>query len=51
MELGQIAGVREARVSQTVPEALVEFDPAKLTARQVLGAIADTGLHPKEQQP
>lgn len=49
MELGQIAGVREARVSQTVPEATVEFDPARLSARQVLGAIARTGLHPKEQ--
>ena len=51
LALGQLAGVREARVSQTVPEATVEFDPARLTARQVLGAIARTGLHPKQEQP
>ena len=51
LELGQLAGVREVRVSQTVPEATVEFDPARLTARQVLGAIAHTGLHPKQEQP
>ena len=52
LALGQLAGVREARVSQTVPEATVEFDPARLNARQVLGAIARTGLHPRqEQQP
>lgn len=50
MELGQVAGVREARVSQTVPVATVEFDPARLTARQVLAAIARTGLHPKEEE-
>ena len=51
LALGQLAGVREARVSQTVPEATVEFDPARLNARQVLGAIARTGLHPKQEQP
>lgn len=51
VELGQLAGVREARVSQTTPEAVVEFDPERLTPRQVLGAIARTGLHPKELPP
>ena len=36
-ELGKLSGVRLARVSQSPPETVVEYDPAKLDAKQIEG--------------
>lgn len=46
-ELGRLSGVRQARVSQAPPETVVEYDPGKLTDRQIEGAISSLGLQPK----
>lgn len=46
-ELGKLAGVRQARVSQSPPETVVEYDPGKLTDKQIEGTVAGLGLWPK----
>ena len=46
-ELGKLSGVRLARVSQSPPETVVEYDPAKLDAKQIEGTVAGLGLRPK----
>ena len=46
-ELGKLSGVRLARVSQSPPETVVEYDPAKLDAKQIEGTVAGLGLWPK----
>lgn len=46
-ELGRLSGVRLARVSQSPPETVVEYDPTKLDAKQIEGTVAGLGLWPK----
>ena len=50
-ELGKLSGVRLARVSQSPPETVVEYDPAKLDAKQIEGTVAGLGLWPKPLPP
>ena len=61
-ELGKLVGVRQARISQPAaedlvagkastsqspPEAVVEYDPGKVTPKQIEGTISNLGLWPK----
>ena len=46
-ELGKLSGMRLARVSQSPPETVVEYDPAKLTDKQIEGTVAGLGLWPQ----
>lgn len=50
-ELGRLSGVRLARVRQSPPETVVEYDPAKLDAKQIEGTVARLGLWPKPLPP
>jgi copper chaperone CopZ len=62
-ELGKVDGVREARISQPdlssqpqadnsafQPEAVVEYDPAKVNPKQIEGTISAIGLWPRLTQ-
>lgn len=46
-ELGKLSGVRQARVSQSPAESVVEYDPDKVTDKQIEGTVAGLGLWPE----
>ena len=50
-ELGRLSGVHLARVRQSPPETVVEYDPTKLDAKQIEGTVAGLGLWPKPLPP
>jgi copper chaperone CopZ len=59
-QLGMVAGIRQARISQPdagrppqpgssqwQPEAVVDYDPAKVNPKQIAGTISSLGLLPQ----
>ncbi|HEY8468272.1 MAG TPA: cation transporter [Longimicrobiales bacterium] len=46
--LEQLDGVREARVDLSQGRAVVEYDEARVTTRQLVGAVMDEGYTAEE---